>query len=98
MSRAGAPSARRGWKLLPNPGYTGEPRILEPQCHDRSPFLTIRCTKCHGANHVHETQIAGAPPDALCVLNCAYCRTGMEFPMGFIHGAFQQMRDDGWIR
>jgi hypothetical protein len=85
------------WELVDNPGYTGEPRIMEPVCHDRSPFLTIRCSLCHGPNHLHETQLIGVPNSAELVMRCAFCRGELYVPPPFLREAFAQMRADGWI-
>lgn len=86
-----------GWTLVPNPGYTGDPRLLESVCHDRSPFLTLACTKCGEPMHIHETQLAGAPNIATVDTRCPSCSQMAVASVQFFREAFQQMRDDGWI-
>lgn len=83
--------------LIRNPGYDGEPRIMEAACHDGTPFLTCRCV-CGEQMHVHESQIAPAWTLFEVEAACHGCREAMIFPAGYFPAAFQRMRDEGWIR
>lgn len=97
FSRAHAIDPGTGSVLADNPAYAGKtPRPLVARCHDGSPFVTVT-PGCGHPGHIHETQIAGAPPDAEIGLNCATCGTMSVWPPGWFAAAFQQMRDDGWI-
>jgi hypothetical protein len=84
------------WELIPNPEFTGPPRILTPTCHDRSPFITV-VHGCGGEMHFHETQLGPVPLDAEIAAVCKSCGELMVFPPGYFHAAFQQLRDEGWI-
>lgn len=92
----GPERAKRGWGLVKNPGYPDEPRIMVSACHDRSPFLTVRCD-CGYSMHFHETQLDALPKNAEIVTRCHRCQAEMVFPMGWFPAAFKQMRADGWI-
>jgi hypothetical protein len=83
------------FRLVPNPAFVGSPRIIDAVCHDRTPFLTVHCS-CGAEMHIHESQIAGLE-DTTIASFCKGCRGLLEFPPGFIAGAFEQMRADGWI-
>jgi hypothetical protein len=82
--------------LVPNPGYTGEPRVMEAVCHDGTPFLTMRCL-CGAESHVHESQVSGVPGDAEIAARCSACRQPIVCPPGFFADAFAEMRSEGWI-
>lgn len=85
------------FELIPNPAYEGKtPRKLVTTCHDRSPFITIRC-QCGYELHMHETQITHAPSDAEIVSRCHKCNKLLIFPPGLFKKAFRELRDDGWI-
>lgn len=85
------------WLITENPAFRGmKPRILEPACHDRTPMIDVKCSFCGSMNHVHESQLEGAPQDAELAMNCARCglpSVGSVFQM---RDAFDQMRKDGW--
>jgi ribosomal protein S27E len=85
------------WVLAPNPVYAGKtPRILEAACHDRTPFLTIRCS-CGNELHVHESQIEAIAAATEIAVRCISCGNPLVFPPGYLAAAFQQLRDEGWI-
>jgi hypothetical protein len=86
------------WTLLDNPEYESmEPRIVEAQCHDRTPFLTVGCPYCKAPNHMHESQFAEVPDGYVIGLRCASCRTPADMPIEFIRGGFVKLRQLGWI-
>ena len=83
-------------KLVPNPAYAGmTPRILEVDCHDRTPFLTIECGECSAQMHVHESQVEGIRGQIMS--RCQTCADPMLFGPGFFERAFQALRDEGWV-
>ena len=85
------------WKLAPNLAYRGKkPRRLKAACHDKTPFVTIEHT-CGGRLHFHESQVRPITPDTLIVAACPVCNGVIEMPASFAHGAFDQLRRDGWI-
>lgn len=85
------------WLWVENPAYVGRmPQQLKADCHDRSPFVTIKCS-CDFDNHVHESSIIEVPPTATIGSRCNGCREVMEFPPGELHGMFAEMRKRGWI-
>jgi hypothetical protein len=85
------------WALIPNPAYAGQtPRIVEAVCHDRSPFVTVRCS-CGSDMHLHESQTDGIPPDAELATTCRTCAQTLVFPPGYFRAAFQRLRAEGWI-
>jgi hypothetical protein len=85
------------WEIVDNPAYAGQtPRRLRAACHDRSPFLTIRCD-CGFDMHLHETQLRSLPADAVIGMPCKGCRELLTFTPGHLQGAFARMRDAGWI-
>jgi hypothetical protein len=84
------------WELAKNPAYAGKaPAPLKPDCHDRSHFITIRC-QCGFDNHVHESSIVEVPPDSGIRSACKGCGALLEFPPGFMHDAFAELRRQGW--
>ena len=85
------------WELVENPAYAGKtPTPLEAACHDRTPFITVHC-ECGSDLHLHESQIAGMPADAEVATGCHGCSELLVFPPGYFQGAFQRLRDEGWI-
>ena len=84
------------WQLVDNPDYAGAPRLLTPACHDGSPMVDLRCA-CGDTMHVHETQIAGVEPFWEIRSVCKGCSETLVLPPGVLHGAFAQMRRQGWI-
>lgn len=87
------------WVLVPNPEFEGvEPRILEPACHDHTPFVTVCCGRCGQDNHVHESQFEGAPEDAEFGMRCAFCRHENVSTIRFFRAAFAHLREEGWYR
>lgn len=42
-------------------------------CHDGSPIVDYTCPACGAQSHIHETQLAGAPPDADVGGRCSTC-------------------------
>jgi hypothetical protein len=84
-------------RFVENPAFAGQtPRPLTASCHDRSPFVTIRCT-CGADMHLHETQLAPVPTSTAIGVRCQSCREPMVFEPGELEGAFARMRADGWI-
>lgn len=84
--------------IVDNPAYAGEtPRILEPACHDRTPMIDVRCAFCGGENHVHESQIAGAPSDADLAMRCARCGLPSVTTVALFREAFAELHHQGWI-
>lgn len=84
------------WELVDNPVFYGRARgLLEPDCHDRSPFVTIQCA-CGFDNHVHESSIVEVPPDRGIGSRCNGCQGILEFPPGVLHNAFAELRRRGW--
>jgi ribosomal protein S27E len=80
-----------------NPNYAGKtPRPLKVECHDGTPFVTIRC-RCGYTLHLHESQTADIPADAEVASRCHSCGEPLVFPAGWFAEAFAQMREDGWI-
>lgn len=85
------------WTFAENPAYAGQqPRPLQATCHDRSPFITIRCA-CGAALHLHETQLAAVPGDSAIATACKACGQPLIFAPGELEQAFAQMRAAGWI-
>jgi ribosomal protein S27E len=85
------------WVWQENPDYAGrKPTLLEPDCHDRSPFVTVRCG-CGFDMHVHETQIANVPAEAEIGAACKVCGRLLTIPPGWLPGAFADLRARGWI-
>ena len=85
------------WELVENAAFAGmEPRIMVAACHDRSPFITIRC-RCGCELHQHETRVSSFPDDAELASRCLGCGELLVFPPGFFREAFAGMRRDGWI-
>jgi hypothetical protein len=88
---------RSRFTLVPNPAYAGRtPTPLVVACHDRTPFITIRCD-CGAALHQHESFVAHVPVDAEIASRCPGCGKTLVFEPGFFADAFQQLRDDGWV-
>ena len=84
------------WQLVENPAFEGRaPAPLKPDCHDRSPFITIQC-ECGFDNHVHESSIVEVPAIAAISTRCNECGEVMEFPPAFLHMAFFELRQRGW--
>lgn len=82
--------------IIANPAFAGQrPRLLRPACHDRTPFLSFSCA-CGAGNHLHESQIEGAPDDAELAFRCAACRQIDVLPIADVRGAFAAMRAEGW--
>lgn len=86
-----------GWTLVQNPGFPSTPRIMLAKCHDETPFLTIQCSSCRTLGHLHESQFDDVPEGTTIATRCKGCSRQLEFPIAFIRGAFQRMRDEGWI-
>jgi ribosomal protein S27E len=85
------------WVILENPAFAGrKPTILQAACHDRSPFVTIRC-RCGYELHQHESRVAMAPAGAEIAMRCLGCGELLLFPPGFFAGAFATLRQEGWI-
>jgi ribosomal protein S27E len=82
------------WALMPNPNYAGKPRLMEAACHDRTPFITVFC-QCGNEMHIHESSIR---PLVEIAARCNGCGELLLFPPDYLPGAFQQLRDEGWIR
>jgi hypothetical protein len=86
------------WQWIDNPTFAGKtPAPLKPDCHDRSPFITLHCT-CGFDNHVHETSIVEVPPTAAIGSRCNGCGDVLEFPPGYLHAGFAELRRRGWSR
>lgn len=84
------------FELVPNPAYAGmAPRPLEVACHDRTPFLTVRCAECLNDMHIHESQIEGVELGITTL--CIECGELLAFPPRFFVDAFQTLRDQGWV-
>lgn len=85
------------WVFIENPALGGmKPRILKPACHDQTPMIDVECSYCKATNHIHESQIEGAPDDAELAMRCSNCRLpsiGMVYEM---RAGFAKMRKDGW--
>lgn len=92
------PGTRTSWVVVENPEYRGKtPTIIEAMCHDRTPFLTVSCPLCGGANHIHESQIDGLSPATILEVRCQSCRRYTDMRVSMVQAAFGQMRDEGWI-
>lgn len=86
-----------GWVFAENPAFAGQqPRPLQPACHDRSPFITVRC-HCGAELHLHETQLAAVPGDTAIGVVCKGCGEALVFEPGELQAGFARMRADGWI-
>jgi hypothetical protein len=91
-------TTHEAWSLVPNPAWAGKQPgdgVLEPDCHDRSHFLTLEC-ECGSTMHVHETQL-GKPTSGIMAA-CKGCDEILMFEPGVLHGAFAEMRKQGWIK
>jgi ribosomal protein S27E len=66
------------------------------ECHDRTPFLTIRC-RCGYELHQHESRVAAIPDDAEIASRCLGCGELLVFPPGYFKEAFAELRREGWI-
>ena len=95
MGRLPATRRQGRWVLEPNPAL-GEPRLLEPVCHDRTPMIDVRCSWCGAVNHVHESQLDGAPGDAELAMLCSRCRRANFTTVHFLREGFADMRAAGW--
>jgi len=85
------------WRWVENPAYVDRiPEPLTVDCHDGSPFLTVRCF-CGFDNHVHESSIIEVPPTAGIATRCHGCRDILRFAPGEFHAAFAELRRRGWI-
>lgn len=83
--------------LVENPAYAGKKPIpVEAACHDRTPFITVRCS-CGYELHLHESQIERVPDHAEIASRCHECGKPLIFPPGFFKAAFQELRDEGWV-
>lgn len=83
-------------RIVTNPDFTGPPRIIEPICHDLTPFLTVRCS-CGDDSHVHESQTSHLDDDAVVVARCRACGRQSSVHGRFFREAFAAMRAQGWI-
>lgn len=87
----------RAYRIVDNPAYQGRtPTILKPDCHDRTPFLTIECGRCAQHLHIHEGQLASIPTRSFGTV-CPQCSHVILLKMPDIERAFAHMRDRGWI-
>jgi hypothetical protein len=83
--------------ILHNPAFAGRtPTLLKPQCHDKTPFLDFACL-CGAEGHIHESQLTGAPDDALLAIRCHACKQYDELDINDVRQAFADMRTEGWI-
>lgn len=84
------------FELVRNPAFEGrKPTPLQAACHDRTPFLTVRCS-CGYELHLHESQLEQVPADYGIATSCHRCGELLDFEPGFFARAFQQLRDEGW--
>lgn len=85
------------FELIPNPGYEGQtPRILRAACHDRTPFITVRC-ECGSDMHLHESQTSVVPADDAVISRCLACGRMIVVQSSRFVEAFKQLREEGWI-
>ncbi len=92
-------TTHQAWSLVPNPAWAGKSPgdgTYEPDCHDRSHFVTVGC-RCGEYLHVHETQIAGVSRWSEMRAACKGCGELLLFAPGVLHAAFAEMRKQGWI-
>lgn len=86
-----------GYTIHENSAYAGKsPRLLTPSCHDRTPFITIRCD-CRQEMHVHESQLADVPTRKFGT-TCLRCLQIIVVTKPEMERAFAHMREQGWIR
>lgn len=85
------------WVVTRNPHFAGmEPRILRPACHDLTPMIDVYCSFCRAMNHIHESQIEGAPQNAELAMNCAGCGLPNVTTVALVRASFADMRREGW--
>lgn len=84
------------FEIVPNPDFEGrKPTKLDVLCHDRTPFVTVRCG-CGYTLHLHESQIFDLH-DTTVVTECHSCHVRLTFPPGTFAAAFAEQRRLGWI-
>jgi ribosomal protein S27E len=87
------------WTWVESPAYAGRrPSPLQAGCHDRSPFLTVACSRCGEQMHLHETQLSHVPTSAEIGSRCKGCGELLVFPPGTFARGFAELRKRGWLR
>jgi hypothetical protein len=79
-----------GWDFIPNPAWEGRrPDVAGIGCHDRTPFMTIRCS-CGSEMHFHISQIERLADEDEALVLCRGCGEPLMFNVGMMKGKIRE--------